>query len=166
VSPHITTPISFNCHRCARLWMPGQAEGARRRMLSNSGPIDVEDPCLQLFTPSDLFPVERQPEGVDGNPGARISNNTGTAEVTLAVVDTGCDVLHPDLSLNIWNNPCEQFMYVRRSSGFKRMQPYYCTVCVQCMYEGSVSKGAHARGSCQMKCLQHRHQIPCAVSGL
>ena len=32
---------------------------------------------------------------------------TGAAEVIVAVVDTGCDIQHPDLAANIWNNSDE-----------------------------------------------------------
>jgi subtilisin family serine protease len=95
-------------------------------MLSNLGPINIPDPLLTDLL--DYSPAEDV-----------LNNNTGTGEVTLAVVDTGCDVLHPELSLNIWSNPCEPLAHDRPLSSLQFLQPYYAyKICVQRMVVSKV----------------------------
>lgn len=49
--------------------------------------------------------------GVDGDPGIRAESawdlTTGRPDVTIAIIDSGVSLTHPDLSGNLWTNPGE-----------------------------------------------------------
>jgi subtilisin family serine protease len=55
----------------------------------------------------------QQISGITGTPGADLDAqaawdiSTGGDRIVVAVIDTGCDLNHPDLTANIWTNPGE-----------------------------------------------------------
>lgn len=76
-----------------------QARLGRRKMLAlGEGPVDIAEPKTDVFPFTELQ--------------GKFPYSTGTAEVPLAVIDTGCDIDHPDLLTNIWKNPCKLLLLV------------------------------------------------------
>jgi subtilisin family serine protease len=89
------------------------------------------DPDVEIAEPNYLMHAQRCPRdtyfnrqwglsnsgqainGVAGTTGADLDAqsawdiSTGGDDVVVAVIDTGCDLQHPDLNANIWNNPGE-----------------------------------------------------------
>ncbi len=106
---------------------PGQSVSAAEAELERSAEVVYAEPNFireAQAVPNDPFfprlwglhntgqPVESFP-GFPGTPDADIDApeawelTTGSPEVVVAVVDSGVDVAHPDLSSSIWTNPGE-----------------------------------------------------------
>ncbi|MGI8659956.1 MAG: S8 family peptidase [Thermoleophilaceae bacterium] len=103
---------------------PGQSVPAATAELERSAEVVYAEPNFirRLHTvPNDpLFPnlygLQNSGQAVDGASGTSDADidapeawdiTTGSAQATVAVVDSGVDLAHPDLSSRIWRNPGE-----------------------------------------------------------
>ena len=109
--------------RSALVGTPGQSTASARRALDRDPRVAYAEPnfLVRAALPND--PFMRNLWGLDnvgqtvnfttGTPDADIdaleawSVSTGSPNVTVAVIDTGVDVSHPDLAANIWVNAGE-----------------------------------------------------------
>ncbi len=61
--------------------------------------------ATELHTPNDPLFVSKQAYLADIDAPAAWDTQTGDPAVVVAVIDSGIDAMHPDLAVNIWQNP-------------------------------------------------------------
>ena len=107
------TSIGFTALAVSLFWMQenGQFELASKSQNRNMTLGDV----LKVITPSGESEVILNDPGLNQAWGLKNaaalkawSVSTGSQKKVVAVIDTGCDIRHPDLKKNIWTNPKEK----------------------------------------------------------
>jgi len=86
----------------------GKRDEARALLAADPSVLEVElDPRRELaYTPNDpLFPSQWHMSHIKAN--LAWDTEKGDPSVTVAIVDTGIELTHPDLAANLWTNPGE-----------------------------------------------------------
>jgi len=105
---HVKLPASVSVKEAISLYMSDpNVEYAEPNYIKHAGRV-VNDPLFNL-----QWALLNTGQFAGGMPGADIRAieawdiSTGSGDVVIAIIDTGIDNSHPDLSANIWTNPVD-----------------------------------------------------------